>query len=181
MTNPFKYDKAKNEIWEDYPAPNKYEYGSTLTELRRFENTLANYNTRPHFTVSPEPDWEDGKIVRQDIDFKIRWSNGLAAWQGDRSHKDDVEIAIPLPKEAEIDEYVDNWMGSMEKKTTQKPKPEQQDIPMGKIAQAFIDAYKEFNPNMKESHEDILNRIAIRAAKNILSMFPQSPKEEKES
>lgn len=55
---------------------------------------------------------------------------------------------------------------------------EQQDIPMGKIAQAFIDAYKEFNPNMKESHEDILNRIATRAAKNILSMFPQSPKED---
>ena len=117
MTNPFKYDKAKNEIWEDYPAPNKYEYGSTLTELRRFENTLANYNTRPHFTVSPEPDWEDGKIVEEKTHFVFEhWCNNQETLKG-RPEKVSIVtyqefqnmkvrkcpscylIAIPLPKE----------------------------------------------------------------------------------
>jgi len=60
MSNPFKYFKDKKEIWADWP-----------TNFRGLIENEIVYDLRPHFPVSPEPDWEEGKIVYEGKDYQL--------------------------------------------------------------------------------------------------------------
>ena len=149
MSNHFKYFKDKKEIRADWEKPVMHKH-------------IETWNNRPHFTVSPEPDWEDGKIVYEDEDFKFESEQDLTG--GDWEEK---LIAIPLPKETE-----------------------QQDIPMEKddiinaLADLIFTATKLWEDSNKRDGWDTeavtITHPTIERAKEVLSKF-QSPKEEKES
>ena len=87
MSNPFKYFKDKVEIWAVMEKPKSNDYYKPMDDTFTKE---VEYDARPHFPVSPEPDWEDGKIVYEGKDYII--------YYGGLDDKD-YSIAIPLPKE----------------------------------------------------------------------------------
>jgi len=107
MSNPFKYFKDKKELWADWinPVTDAYVFQS----FEKYAEDMEAYISRPHFPVSPEPDWEDGKIVYEDEDFKISpfCEHDLSKciccstppYKMGFNCINKTEIAIPLPKE----------------------------------------------------------------------------------
>ena len=138
MSNPFKYFKDKREIWADWPIPLSRNY---VTD-ESFNSAMIRWVGRPHFPVSPEPDWEEGKIVYEEKDFKLSRPNADNYNQGtdcERCMKPrlcDCEIAIPLPKEPKIAidprEYAKIAAKNEGVYTPKLKLKEQQDIPMDK-------------------------------------------------
>ena len=180
MSNPFKYDKPKKEIWADWPIPSTGDY----FDYTDYHKACDQYDSRPHFTVSPEPDWEDGKIVYEGKDYKRSYhcDNCDTDCECVLNCKEQV-IAIPLPKECEHEPLIDTGVGYHYcPACKQSWKPEQQDIPMDK------DGLSDFlDDNLKQSKEDkVSNRMFmagwISALMHVKVNFAdrQSPKEEKE-
>ena len=94
MSNPFKYFKDKKELWADWVRPLTWNKKPT-----EYLDEINAYNSRHHFPVSPEPDWEDGKIVYENVDFNIVEK----CYKGTGFHDEWETIAIPLPNEPEND------------------------------------------------------------------------------
>ena len=151
MSNPFKYFRDKKELWADMERPYLDNYamvddydGSSMYAGALYSKDLQEWNSRPHFPVSPELDAllaHEQIIDRKDFELKYYCDNGntdcvcVLNCEG-------KEIAIPLPKEPECPvcndtkfvpskQYQDSdescpWCVG----NTYKAKSEQQDIPM---------------------------------------------------
>jgi len=197
MSNPFKYFKDKKEIWADWVKPTRNNY----PQFETFDDVLNHYNSRPHFPVSPEPDWEDGKIVYEGKDFKIEWLVKTSSYQGNAEYyiesekkanlkysewskwdgncmaktEKPIPIAIPLPKEAKVAidprEYAKIAAKNEGVYTPKLKSKEQQDIPMEKD---WVKRYEELRQTLNMTY-------AIQQLAKEVSAFAQSPKEEKES
>jgi len=194
MNQPFKYFKDKKEIWADFERPKS-------TDSNEVWRAFAD---RPHFTVSPEPDWEDGKIVEEGVHFifedscdKIRChcpchkNPGIihiaACCKNGWIEMNKKTIAIPLPKEC-CSICGSELVGGNCKRCTEKlckPFPEQQDIPMDKekadkVAE-FISEYekKDFpKDGSYKKYQAEFEKFLIRLYDKYF--VSQSPKEEKE-
>jgi hypothetical protein len=118
MSNYYIVKEKEGMIWAEWPKPD----GEKSYESK--------YNTRPHYPYDKKLfDWKEGQRVEEGKDFYFKWYNGLSSWVGDRSHKTDTKIVVPLPSKEE------------EKKATNIPDGEN-DYPMGAETYTRQQVYK---------------------------------------
>ena len=173
MSNPFKYFKDKKELWADWPEPKHNEFNP----IYHFTEEEINYSRRPHFPVSPEPDWEDGKIVYEGKDYRLDKHRIIGIDEGGANYIYGEPIAIPLPKEPEkptmkelvrqifgddaANDYVivDFYKSVMDEAILEyylKGQPEQQDIPMDSEAIKALRLCEPFMDELQaENHTEI--------------------------
>ena len=96
----FKYSKKDNRVWLDMPEPqNSVEYYSALSfdQERRADEKLAAYDNRENYPVEGNHNWEDQKILEENVDFVVRSIPDIATLHdGDWQEK---EVVIPNPTE----------------------------------------------------------------------------------
>lgn len=88
----YKYNQQEGRIWLDIPEPHLLDFGLGQAQYYLYTGAMKSYNTRPSYPVSPIPDWEDGKLVQENIHFKLRYDmikiSTIAEWK---------ITAIPIP------------------------------------------------------------------------------------
>ena len=209
MSNPFKYFKDKKEIWSDIPEPKHFEYTwDEVVNTGWYKKKHDEWVARPHFTVSHEPDWEDGKIVEPNVHF--RWQDKYECslnWNCDCENGGECRkpkanptwrIAIPLPKEPETFYYcqhdIENDNGKCEIQCPhckayylplEKQMKEQQDIPMDKDGGIYLTVAYWGDLTEEQLAIKIMNigggKEWMIVSPDYTKRKPQSPKEEKES